>query len=82
MIPLPIFLIIWLVLLLVFLVMALFSVVQMMRFGIAGSMVYISTLSFWVVSAIVIVATASFLLTVDWSQSLSFGQFFSSPSLY
>lgn len=79
MIPLPIFLVVWLILLLAFSVMALVSVVQMLRFGIAGTMAYISTAGFLILSFFVIAGTGLYLLNVDWSLSLDLTKIFAAP---
>ncbi|MBI4139116.1 hypothetical protein HY479_03125 [Candidatus Uhrbacteria bacterium] len=70
MIPLPIFLAVWAFLLLIWLAFAAISALQMLRFGVSGHMVYVSTGLFMIVSFLVLSATALFFLTVDWSLGL------------
>lgn len=82
MIPLSIFLIAWLVLLGIYGLLALVSIVQMVRFGVAGSMTYFSTVIYVVVAFIAIGATTLYILTVDWSLALDVGGIFAgSPFL-
>ncbi|MBU1034776.1 hypothetical protein KKF59_02355 [Patescibacteria group bacterium] len=74
MIPLSIFLIIWLVLLLAYVALAFISIVQMMRFALVGKMAYFSTFIFLSVAAIIILIVSIYLTTVDWTLNLSFGE--------
>lgn len=69
MIPLYFFLIAWFVLLAIFGFMALLSVIQMMRFGLASPGTWLTTTIFFVVSLVVIFGTSAHLLSVDWSQT-------------
>jgi hypothetical protein len=78
MIPLSIFLIAWLVLLGIYALLALVSIVQMVRFGVSGSMTYFSTGIYLAVAAFVLTATVLYFLTVDWSLGLDVGSLFSS----
>ena len=71
MIPLTIFLIIWLVLIGIYALLSLISMIQMIRFGVMGSMTYFSTALFVVVAALALGLTALYLINVDWSQSLN-----------
>lgn len=73
MIPLSLFLIIWLVLLGVYAILAFFSVIQMLRYGVAGPMSVFSTGIFLVVAVLVIAGTGLYLLTVDWSLGIEIG---------
>jgi hypothetical protein len=75
MIPLSIFLIPWAILLLIHVLLSLVSVIQMLRFGMSGSMASFSTALFLIVSAMVILATVMYFLSVDWSLSIEFGMF-------
>lgn len=63
----------------IYAVFSLISVVQMLRFSVAGPMVYISTFSFVIVATLVILATAAFLWGIDWSQVLDVGSVLASP---
>jgi len=73
-ITLSVFLIIWLVLLAIFAAVAFISVIQMLRFGLAGPGTYLSTALFLVVAALVVGGTLFALVGVDWSLGLSLGQ--------
>ena len=70
MIPLYVFLLIWLALLAVFAFVAMLSVIQMLRFGIAGAGTYLSTTLFLAISFIVIFGTSTYVLNADWQQSV------------
>lgn len=72
MIPLYFFLIAWFVLLAIHGLMALLSVIQMMRFGIAGPGTWLTTTAFFVVSFVAIFGTSAYLISVDWSQAPDF----------
>lgn len=76
MIPLSFFLIAWLIFLGIYGILALVSIMQMVRFGVAGSMTYFSTAIYIVVAFIAIGATAAYLLTVDWNLALDLGGIF------
>lgn len=73
MIPLSTFLIAWLIFLGLYGILALISIMQMVRFGVAGSMTYFSTAIYLVVALIAIGATAAYLMTVDWTLALDLG---------
>lgn len=73
MLPLSIFLVIWLVLLGFYGLAALFSVIQMVRFGIAGAATYVSTAIYMGIAGLVIAACLLYFLTVDWSAILDVG---------
>ncbi len=73
-ISLSVFLIIWLVLLAIFAILSLVSVIQMLRFGLAGPGTYLSTALFLVVAAIVVGGTLLALINVDWSLGFPVGQ--------
>jgi hypothetical protein len=81
MIPLGIFLILWIILLAIYVFLAFVSIVQMVRFGVASSMTYFSTGAFLTVAAIVIIATAIYLLTVDWSVGLDIQSMLQPPGI-
>jgi hypothetical protein len=70
MIPLYIFLLIWFVLLAIFGFMALLSVIQMLRYGLAGVGTYLTTTAFFLATFLVIVGTSAFLVSVDWQQNI------------
>ncbi|MCC7522602.1 hypothetical protein IT407_02280 [Candidatus Uhrbacteria bacterium] len=72
-IPLTFFLLAWLVLVGLFLLASAISIMMYLRFGIAGSMTFLSTLLFVGVSGLVLFITASYLVSVDWSQSVLIG---------
>lgn len=67
MISLSFFLILWVILLAIYAFLALISVTQMIRFGVASSMTYFSTGIFLAVAIIVVLVTVGYFLTVDWS---------------
>lgn len=80
MIPLSYFLIAWLVFLGLYAIMALISVLQMVRFGIAGSGTYLSTVLFLCASFLIVFGTGWFLIGVDWTQGVNaFGWLGSTP---
>ncbi len=82
MIPLYFFLIAWLVFLGLYGVMALVSLFQFIRFGVAGIGTWLSSLTFIAVVTVVILGTGSVLVGVDWHQSLNlFAWIGSSPIL-
>lgn len=68
MIPLSYFLIAWFIFLAIYLLMALISVLQMVRLGLAGAGTFLSTAVFLVVVVLVILGTGGYLVTVDWQQ--------------
>jgi hypothetical protein len=81
MIPLSVFLLIWIVLLVIYALLALVSVIQMIRFGVASTMTYFSTGVFLVVALIAIAATCVYFTTVDWSLGLNIGGLFQAPTI-
>lgn len=72
MVPISYFLIAWIILLSLYLIMAMVSVLQMVRFGIAGFGTYASTTIFIALLVITVVGSGLYFLTVDWSGSLGF----------
>lgn len=74
MIPLSVFLIIWLLLLLAYAILSLISIIQMLRFALVGKMAYFSTFIFLAVAAVIILIVSIYLMTVDWTLNLSFGE--------
>jgi hypothetical protein len=82
MIPLSYFLLAFLLLLGIYGLMSLLSVMQMVRYGVTGSVTYFSTALFLVVAVIVVLGAGAYLVTVDWQQPLTlFGGLSSSPYL-
>ena len=80
MLPLSIFLLIWLGLLGIHLIMSLITVVQMTRFGIAGFGTVAATTVFLGLLAVILLVSGAYFLTVDWSQTIApFEGFTSSP---
>ncbi|MFA6503439.1 MAG: hypothetical protein WCT54_00540 [Patescibacteria group bacterium] len=65
MIPLIYFLILWVIVLGLFFILAGFSVLQMLRFGLAHPVTEISTAVFALIVAVVIVGTIGYLAGVD-----------------
>ncbi len=70
MIPLPYFLIAWIVLVGIYAIMALLSTYQMLRFGLAGTGTYLSTIIFLAGVLIVIFAASAYLVSIDWTRSV------------
>ena len=70
MIPLSVFLIAWLVFLGLYAVMSLASVLQMLRFGIAGFGTWASTSLFLLVAFVVIAGSGFYFMSVDWTQTV------------
>jgi hypothetical protein len=81
MIPISIFLLVWLVLLLIWTFFAIISSVQMLRFAVSGPMAYYSTGFFMMICVIVLAATLFYLLTADWSLVLNLGIFQLTPDV-
>lgn len=76
MIPLSYFLLAWLVFFIIFGITAFMSVVQMLRFGVAGAGTYLSTGVFLTLSFLVILGCSIYFLNVDWQQTINiFGGF-------
>lgn len=73
MIPLYFFVIGWLVLLAIFLIVSAFSILQMMRYGLAHVMTYGTTFAFVAVSVLIVLGTLGYLSTVDLKSSVDFG---------
>lgn len=71
MIPFYAFLLAWLVFIALYGVMSLISIIQMLRFGIAVSGTWLSTITFLVVAFVVILGTGWYLLGIDWQQALN-----------
>jgi hypothetical protein len=71
MIPLYIFLFIWLAFLGLYGLMSLVSVYQLMRYGIAQTGTWVTTVVFSTVALLVVLGAGSILISVDWNQSLN-----------
>ncbi len=72
-IPLSFFLIAWLVMVGLFLLASAISLMMYLRFGLAGSMTFLSALLFVGVTALVLFMTAGYLINVDWTQTVQIG---------
>lgn len=72
-IPLTFFLLAWIVLVGLFLLASAISLMMYLRFGIAGSMTFVSALLFVGVSSLVLFLTAGYLVSVDWTQTVQIG---------
>jgi hypothetical protein len=70
MIPLGYFLIAWLVLVGLFCLLAFVTVVMQLRYGMSGTITFVSTTLFLVVSAAIILGMGWYLLMLDWSQEV------------
>ena len=70
MIPLSIFLIAWLVALAIFVIVALISIMQMLRYALAHPITYLTTFVFVAISAGIILGTLLFLSKTDLQSSL------------
>ncbi len=81
-IPLFYFLLVWLVLIGIFLIMSAITLLMYLRFGLAGSMTFLSTLLFVGVAALMLLATAGYLARVDWTQEVSIGSIMPSSETY
>ncbi len=71
MLPLSYFLLAWIILLAIFGLVALISIMQMLRYGVVGIGTYLSTILFLLVSMVVVLGTGIFLTRVDWTQSMN-----------
>ncbi|MBP9864099.1 hypothetical protein KBC54_01450 [Patescibacteria group bacterium] len=80
MIPLSYFLLAWFIFFIIFGIMAFISVVQMLRFGVAGFGTYVSTGAFLSVTLLVILGCSLYFISVDWQQTLNLlGGFTTTP---
>jgi hypothetical protein len=80
MIPLVYFLAAWAAFILLYGIMSFLAVLQMMRFGIAGTGTYASTFIFMALGVVTVLGCAFYFTTVDWSQSVNiFGGLVESP---
>lgn len=71
MIPLWIFLAVWLGLLVIYAIMAGLSVIQMMRYGVAGPGTFGVTFIFLALVGITLIASGIYFLSVDWQQTIT-----------
>lgn len=69
MLPLSYFLFAWILALAIFGIVALISILQLLRYGIVGIGTYFSTILFLLVSIVVVLGTGIFLTGVDWTQN-------------
>lgn len=77
MIPLVYFLIAWLVLLAFFLIIAIISILQMLRYGLAHPVTELTTAAFVLIIAVVILGTLGYLSGVDLKSGLDLNTIFS-----
>ena len=71
MIPLVWLLLAWLVLIGIFALATLLTLTTYLNYGLSSLATYVSTALFLGVVVLVLMGTGSFLLTIDWSQSLN-----------
>ena len=71
MIPLSYLLIAWMIFLALYAIMALISVLQMVRLGLTGAGTFLSTALFLIVVVFTILGTGAYFMTVDWQQTVS-----------
>ena len=69
--PLAWLLLVWLVLISIFLIASLLSIWMNVRFGLLGFITYGSTLLFIAVTCLALFFVISYLVTVDWSQTVN-----------
>ncbi|MFA6161161.1 MAG: hypothetical protein WC766_03195 [Patescibacteria group bacterium] len=77
MIPLIYFLIAWLIFLAIFLIIAIISILQMLRFGLAHPVTELTTAAFILIIAVVVLGTLGYLSGVDLKSSLDLNTIFS-----
>ncbi len=78
-IPLIWFLFAWLAFVALFAFLAFLTVAMTLRFGLSCTSTYIYSGGFLLVSAVIILMTSAYLMSIDWSQQLVlFGNVFSS----
>jgi hypothetical protein len=70
MFPMSYFLLAWLILLGLYFIMSMVSVLQMVRFGIAGFGTYASTAIYLTLFALTVLGCSLYFLTQDWTQSV------------
>ncbi len=70
MIPLSLFLVLWLVLMAVYAAMTMLTVMLTLRYALSSFGTYAMTAGLLLVIAFVLFITAGYLLTVDWSQEM------------
>ena len=76
MIPMSIFLAIWLLFLAIFVVLSIFSVLQMLRFGLNHKITKLTTALFVIISTLVILGTLIYLTQTDLSTGLYLNNLF------
>ncbi len=81
MIPVYYFVIAWLIFLGVFVLIALVSIMQMLRFGLAHWLTYLSTIAFVAFSAVIIVFSLYWIGSADLSTVLNSDALFGNPSM-
>ena len=81
MIPLSYFLIAWILLIALYAVLAVVTVIQMVRFAVASNMTYFSTAVFLIVAFLGLGATLVYFLTVDWTSGVNLGTIFQAPTI-
>lgn len=81
MIPVYYFVIAWLVFLGVFVLIALVSVMQMLRFGLAHWLTYFTTVAFVGLSAIIIIFSLYWISQADLSAGLNLDSIFGNPTM-
>ena len=71
MVPLTLFLIIWIVCLAIYGFLILITLVQMLRHGLPSASAYVTTFVFLLVTAVVVISTSVYLTGVDWSLTVN-----------
>ncbi len=82
MIPLWVFLLIWLVFMGLFGLMSFISIVQMMRYGIRTSGTYLATSVFVISTVIALGGSGIFFLNTDWTQEVNLFENWSSSTIF
>ena len=70
MIPFVYFLIAWLVLIAIFALMSFITVLMNLRYGLSGSVTYLTTAIFLGVSCLILLGVGGYLFTLDWTVSI------------
>lgn len=70
MIPFVYFLIAWLVLIAIFALMSFITVLMNLRYGLSGSVTYLTTAIFLGVSCLILLGVGGYLFTLDWTESI------------
>lgn len=82
MIPLWIFLLIWLAFIGIFALNATISIIQMLRYGIRTSGTYAATFLFIITTVLVLGSSGIFFLNTDWSQEVGVFEGWSSSTIF